>query len=220
MKLAVNNRKKTSAIGTVAAFLVGGFAVLLVILFAGSRSPGEDPQSVRERNRNIFLSPSVQYINPYAYGDTNEGDEMQKLADCVETLLTDAGFTVFRNDPDGTLEDAVALSNEKDIGLHLALHTNAYDGTVRGCEAFVDWGSRDSLKLADLLVDEITALGIKSRGVKKTSTLYETNYTEAEAVVLLEIEFHDNPDGAKWLIGNREHIAQAITDAILTYYEE
>lgn len=222
MKSAVNDRKKTSAIGIAAALLVGGLAVLLVILFAGSGHLGGDTRSAQERNRTIFLSPSVQYINPYAYGDTNEGDEMQTLADCVEILLTEAGFTVFRNDPDGTLEDAVALSNEKDIGLHLALHTNAHDGTVRGCEAYIKsgLGNGRSYRIADALVTGIADLGIRSRGVKKTDSFYETNQTEAEAVVLLEIEFHDNPDGAKWLVDNREQIAQTITDAILRYYEE
>ena len=209
-------------LGVLAALVVGGIAALIALLSVGLPELNAAMQDeVRELNRRIFLSPSVQYDNLYAWGDTSEGDEMQKLADIVETLLVEHGFDVLRSDPNGILEDAVALSNRKNIGLHLALHSNAaQEGVVRGCEAFVKRGSSNTLsrEIAALLVDEITALGTESRGVKRTDTLYETNHAEAEAVVLLEVDFHDNEEGAKWLLRNRNAIADAIAQAILTYY--
>jgi len=209
-------QRRMSLLGILAALFVGGIAAVIVAFFA-VRS--DTPETI-EKTRTIFLSPSVQYDNLYAYGDTNEGEQMQLLADALESLLKDEGFTVYRNDAEGSLEDAVERSNRRKIGLHLALHSNAaQEGEVRGCEAFVNRdASALSRDIAALLVDEITSLGTESRGVKKTSTLYETNHAKAEAVVLLEVDFHDNEGGAKWLILNREAIAQAIADAIFTYY--
>jgi len=214
----MNRKKQTSILAIAAAILLGG---VLAFTAVSLTDPAESPEK-EAKNRLIFLSPSVQYGNPYAWGDTSEGDEMQLLADMVEAMLKDKGFAVLRSDPEGSLEDAVARSNKKDVGLHLALHTNAsQDGTVRGCEAFVRSGLGNSLsqEIASLLVEEIAALGTTDRGVKKTATLYETNHADADAVVLLEVDFHDNTDGAKWLIEHRKTIAQAIADAVVTYYE-
>ena len=179
-----------------AALLVGAIAAVIMVSTVG-RNAGAN--GIPEPNRTIFLSPSVQYDNLYACGDTNEGEQMQLLADLLEPILTEKCFTVYRNNPQGSLSDSVALSNQKDIGLHLALHTNAsQNGETRGCEAFIRLGSGSRSKyMANILVDHITSLGTKSRGVKKTTSLYETNNAQADAVVLLEIDFHDNEDGSE-----------------------
>ena len=175
-----------------------------------------------ERNRTIFLSPSVQYGNLYAWGETNEGEQMQKLSKRVTNLLQEAGFTVYSNDPEGTLEDAVQLSNQWDIGLHLALHTNAAgeNAGVRGCEAFIPaQKNHESKQAAKKLISAICELGIRSRGVKEVDNLYELNGATADAVVLLEVEFHDDPDGARWIVEEEEAIAEAIVKAIEEYYK-
>ena len=226
MQMNVKHRKRSAIYGMLAALAAGGAAILLVMLLvvpqmAQPQTPLQQ-EPIPEKNRRIFLSPSVQYINAYAYGDTNEGEQMQLLAADVEALLTEAGFTVYCSRADDTLEDAVALSNRKNIGLHLALHTNAsQNGSARGCEVFVarDGASTYSIEAAELLLDAMVSVGSTSRGVKLTDTLYETNQAAAEAVVLLEVEFHDNEAGAKWIVTERETIAQAIADAVLAYYE-
>ena len=55
------------------------------------------------------------------------------------------------------------------------------------------------------------------RGVKTSKTLYEVNKTTAPAVIL-EVEFHDNPQGADWIVQNLEQIAQAIVQGVLDYF--
>jgi len=219
---SVKTNRKQSIFAILAALVIGGIAAIVML---SSVSSVNETHSVQEEqrilNRRIFLSPSVQYMNAYACGDTNEGDEMQLLADACEALLREEDFDVLRSDADKTLEDAVTLSNRKNIGLHLALHTNASEHhTARGCEAFIKRGTDNELsdKIAALLTDEISDLGTPNRGVKQTDSLYETNHTKAESVVLLEVDFHDSEDGAKWLIENRDVIAEAIVQAILTFY--
>ena len=225
MQMNVKHRKQSALYGVLAALAAGGAAILLVMLLIMPQMAQTAPsqqEPIHEKNRRIFLSPSVQDINAYAYGDTNECEQMQLLSEDVEALLTESGFTVFRSRADDTLEDAVVLSNRKNIGLHLALHTNAsQNGSARGCEVFVarDGASTYSIEAAELLLDAMVSIGSTSRGVKLTDTLYETNHAAAEAVVLLEVEFHDNEAGAEWIVTKRETIAQAIADAVLAYYE-
>ena len=36
----------------------------------------------------------------------------------------------------------------------------------------------------------------------------------------IEVDFHDKPDRALWIINNRDAIAQAITEGIIAYCEK
>lgn len=74
---------------------------------------------------NLFLSPSVQEYNPYINGLGSEEYYMNLVADAMEPYLISCGISFTRNDPDDTLQQAIALSNAGNYDFHLALHSNA-----------------------------------------------------------------------------------------------
>ena len=69
----------------------------------------------------VFLSPSTQEFN-VGYGDFGtEEYRMNRIADIVEELLKNQGYTVYRNNPDEKLSAAVRKSNEIGPDIHVAV---------------------------------------------------------------------------------------------------
>ena len=173
-------------------------------------------------DRVIFLSPSAQEYN-IGYGDYgSEEYRMNRIADIVEKMLRDQGYTVYRNNPNEKLSDAVRRSNEVNPDIHVALHSNASgEGfSAQGPEIFANRPNTPGDRLANLIYNEIMQIypdPTKGRGVLHTSSLYEIIRTNAPAV-LLEVAFHDNPEDAQWIINNEEQIAQAIVSGINSYF--
>ena len=173
-------------------------------------------------DRVIFLSPSAQEYN-IGYGDyCSEEYRMNRIADIVEKMLRDQGYTVYRNNPNEKLSDAVRRSNEVNPDIHVALHSNASgEGfSAQGPEIFANRPNTPGDRLANLIYNEIMQIypdPTKGRGVLHTSSLYEIIRTNAPAV-LLEVAFHDNPEDAQWIINNEEQIAQAIVSGINSYF--
>lgn len=87
--------------------------------------------------KKIYLSPSDQVRNIYAYGDTNEAAQCRKIASACKAALERNGFAVRTNFDDGTnaMYTRVAESNTWGADLHLCIHTNAGGG--KGAEAYV-----------------------------------------------------------------------------------
>ena len=172
----------------------------------------------------IFLSPSAQEYN-VGYGDFGtEEYRMNRIADILEKLLVEEGFTVYRNNPNEKLSAAVKKSNEIKPDIHVALHSNASgEGfNAQGPEIFANRPDTSGARLAQAIYDEIMEIypdPTKGRGVLYTSSLYEIVRTNAPAV-LLEVAFHDNPEDANWIIENEEQIAQAIANGINNYFNQ
>lgn len=172
--------------------------------------------------RVIFLSPSTQEFN-IGYGDFgSEEYRMNRIADIVERLLKEQGYTVYRNDPNEKLSAAVRKSNEIGPDIHVALHSNASGQgyNTQGPEIFANRPNTPGDKLANAIYDEIISIypdPTKGRGVLHTSTLYEIIRTAAPAV-LLEVAFHDNPEDAMWIMENENQIAQAVVNGINNYF--
>ena len=89
---------------------------------------------------NLFLSPSVQEYNRYINGLGSEEYYMNLVADAMEPYLISCGISFTRNDPDDTLQQAIALSNAGNYDFHLALHSNAAPpalaGQLQGCDIY------------------------------------------------------------------------------------
>lgn len=170
----------------------------------------------------IYLSPSAQEYN-IGYGDFgSEEYRMNRIADLVEKMLKNQGYTVYRNNPNEKLSQIVRESNEINPDIHVALHSNASgDGfNAQGPEIFANRPNTPGDRLANLIYNEIMQIypdPTKGRGVLHTSSLYEVIRTNAPAV-LLEVAFHDNPDDAEWIINNESQIAQAIVNGINSYF--
>lgn len=170
----------------------------------------------------VYLSPSTQEYN-VGYGDYGtEEYRMNRITDILEGILKKQGYTVYRNNPNEKLSEAVRKSNEIGPDIHVALHSNASanGNSAQGPEIFANRPNTPGARLAQDIYDEIVKIypyDNKGRGVLYTSSLYEIIRTNAPAV-LLEVAFHDNAEDANWIINNEEQIAQAVARGINTYF--
>ena len=176
-------------------------------------------------SKSVYLSPSIQEGN-IGYGDYGtEEKRMNEVCDVTQKHLLRHGLAVFRNRPDMTLTQVVLDSNAKDPTIHFAIHSNAFNGNVRGSEVFCHKFGGEDERLARLVYDEfMTIAPTKGRGVKEGKDrfgpgkpLYELSATVAPAA-LIEVAFHDQPDDAKWILENIEPIGMVIAKGILKYF--
>jgi len=119
-------------------------------------------------SKNVYLSPSIQEGN-IGYGDYGtEEKRMNEVCDVTQKHLLRHGLTVFRNRPNMTLTQVVLDSNTKDPTIHFAIHSNAFNGSVRGSEIYCHRFGGEGERLARLVYDELEAITpTKGRGVKE-----------------------------------------------------
>ena len=167
-------------------------------------------------NRIWYLSPSNQGAN---WGVGNYGSEkmqMNLLVDEIIPHLDRAGVSFHRAAADLSLTDRVKESNAMGAVFHLALHSNAGGkGKARGAVAY--YYSETGKVFGEKLVKALAALGQESNrsaNVKQEKTFYELRKTKAPAC-LLEVDFHDNPEGAAFLMNRRSEIAESIARVII-----
>ena len=165
---------------------------------------------------SVFLSPSDQLGNTYAYGDTNEAVVCQQISNMLEDKLNQYGVTV---DSDPNMYYAVDRSNKMRPDLHLAIHTNASPKhNVRGVRVFHFPESALGKAYAEKFFRALSGLYDGSHALKAHSSLYELKKTTSPAVYL-ELDFHDTVDGAKWLINNKELIADTLCNVIVDIFQ-
>ena len=164
----------------------------------------------------VALSPEDRASNTYAVGNTNERDQMRRVADLLEAALTRCGFAV-KNMQYGGMYDRVAEGNKWDADLYIALHSNGFDGTVAGTRVHC-YPSEKSRKIGKLIQDRIAPLspGTSERLVESTN-LYELRAPTMPAV-LPEFGFHDNPEEAQWIIDNVKLIAEETCRAVCEFF--
>ena len=163
----------------------------------------------------IYLSPSDQTANKYAYGETTEAIQCRKIADATEKALKRCGFSVINNKT-ASMADRVAESNKKKAALHVCIHTNAANGKVTGKRLF-SWDSKgEGHKAAKAVYDNLVCYGTSS-SIRPYPDLYEIKNSNAPCVYC-ECEFHDNKDSAKWIISNVAKIGESIAKGICKYF--
>lgn len=140
-----------------------------------------------------------------AVGILNESVEDRRVKDEVIRLLRLLGHTVYDCTVDGgtasqILAAIVKKCNEHTVDLDVSIHFNAGhndpngDGITTGTEAFVyNNESTIAKKYAQRVVDSISTLGFRNRGVKVNPSLYVLRNTNAQAV-LIECLFLDDKD--------------------------
>ena len=174
---------------------------------------------------DVYLSPSLQEWN-VGYGNYGtEEERMNQIADVVQYELERNGLTVARNNPSQTLQEVVAESNAIGPKVHVAIHSNASaSGNARGAEIYVHKFGGDAERLANDIYEYLTAISdVPGLGVKQGYTAfngkgyYELRRTKAPAV-LIEVDFHDNPAGAQFIIDHIYEIGVAIAKGILKYF--
>ena len=174
--------------------------------------------------RLVYLSPSNQTLNKYAYGGTNEAEQMQKVGKVVERLLVERGLTVYTADPSMDITSRANEANKMQPEVYCAIHSNSGGG--RGCEAFYHPDNAKSKSVAQFIYDEVAKVTTtpKDRGIKNGMAPFNgKGYAEIRtpklpiAHTLVEVEFHDNVELAKWIMNNIETIGTAIAKGICAY---
>ena len=169
--------------------------------------------------RKIFISPSNQNANTYAYGNTNEAVQCGRIGKATEAALQRCGFLTKLEQYD-TMQNRVLHSDQWGADMHLAIHTNATtQHTAGGTQVFFYAYNGFGNVACKAVFDELKGItpGSNAEVCKKNSALYEVHKPNATSVYC-EVEFHDVAAYAKWIIENTEQIAEAITRGVCAFY--
>ena len=164
----------------------------------------------------VFLSPSNQYDNVYAYGNTTEGVQCGKIADACKIALERSGVDVMLMH-DESMQTKCAESNKFGADLHVPIHTNAFNGSVMGTRMFC-YNTGKGMAACKAIFARVAPLSPgTSENIQVNPKLYEVR-VPAAPTAYLECEFHDTVEGARWLVENTTAIGEAIAHGICDYF--
>ncbi|WP_294465451.1 N-acetylmuramoyl-L-alanine amidase [uncultured Ruminococcus sp.] len=168
-------------------------------------------------SKKIYLSPSNQYSNTYATGNTNEMAQCDKIASATATALKRCGFEVKVGKSGDSMQNRCNESDNFKADIHMPIHTNACNGKITGgTRIFVLDSARKNAGQAVL-----NALGPISPGTADSLTyktdLYEINVPNA-LTIYVEVEFHDTKTGSDWICNNTTNIGEAICKGLCSYF--
>ena len=165
--------------------------------------------------KRVYLSPSDQRRNTYAVGGTTEDVQCGKIAEACRAALVRSGVEVMVGQYD-TMANRVAASNRFKADLHVPIHTNAANGKATGTHIFCYDASPSSAgyKACRAVLD---VLGPVTPGapdvVRAYPALYEVKHPAAPTVYI-EVDFHDVPAVAEWIIANTTIIGETIAKGL------
>ena len=174
----------------------------------------------------VFLSPSNQYSNTWAVGNTNEKVQAIAFADKLQALLEKQGVGVVRADD---VHPYSRIDHAKGCELIIPLHTNAYNKKVRGCRLYVYKKNKNtSTALASKNAKAMVAIQaeVDKLGMSREVLVYYdyANWTELSnaaaagiPAVYSESIFHDNVEDCKWYFANVDRLAEAYAKGICAY---
>lgn len=181
--------------------------------------------------KKIMVAASVQYGNLYSYGTRaeqiekyNEGTQLQQISDYIIAELTLYDVEIFRTVRGMDLNASAKLANDSGCTSYYAIHSNAGGGrgttALRQTSWYVPKAYRDkSAVMATELTNAIAGLGRINRGTYGRLNSWRGEwYSDLRQpkmpATILEIDFHDWPEAAAWIIGNKELIGRTIAQAI------
>lgn len=169
-----------------------------------------------------------------ANGDFYEWDINDKVANVLEVLLREQGYTVERLDDvsgqtDVSLNTRLARAKERGSDLHISIHQNALDdimwSNATGTETYYSHnGSWSAKELAqDIAQRMANYIGTVNRGAKGTTNeLFITREFTRSGIdaILIEGLFMDNEQDVQTMQTDEyiESYAQAIFDGIVSTY--
>ena len=166
--------------------------------------------------KKVFLSPSDQFSNKYAYGNTTEGVQCGKIANYCKAALERSGVDVMLMH-DKSMSEKCAASNKFGADLHVPIHTNAFNGVVMGTRMFCYNRTGKGMAACKAIFNELAPISPgKSENIQVNADLYEVR-VPAAPTAYIECEFHDTKAGAKWIVENTEKIGEAIAKGICKY---
>ncbi len=167
---------------------------------------------------NIFLSPSCQVHNIYAYGNTNEHVQCRRIAEAAMNYLQGYDCKVKMAEQAWSIMNRVVEAKAFNADFYICIHTNAAANTAaKGAETYFYPADTAGKAFAERLLNDITALGIAKRRCMAQTTLGELRYPACTRTYI-EVDFHSNPERAKWIIENTEQIGERIAKSITEYF--
>lgn len=175
--------------------------------------------------KRVYLSPSDQRRNTYAVGSTTEDVQCGRIAAACKTALERSGVEVMVGQY-APMADRVAASNRFKADLHVPIHTNAANGKATGTHLFCYSNTKDAK--GNYIIDKNSAgykacksvldvLGPLTPGtpdvIRAYPTLYEVKHPAAPTVYI-EVDFHDVPRVAEWIIANTTVIGETIAKGL------
>ena len=174
----------------------------------------------------VYLSPAYHYFNRCAVPGCDETTHNNLYIDQLEVYLTACGIDwkrgprrVPKSNEDGNelMIRAVEESDAWGADVHYISHTNAYDGTVRGCRPMIYPGSARGKRLAEAMVAERRKIYDQPITLFERGDLYELR-VPAAASYYEEHVFHDNAEDAAWFHGNLRAIAESAARGLCSYF--
>ena len=167
--------------------------------------------------KKVYLSPSDQTSNRYAYGNTTEAVQCGKIAEACRLALVRCGIEVKVGQYD-TMANRCAASNAFGADLHVPIHTNAFNGKVTGTRMFCYNSNGEGYKACQAIFDVVSPITPgTSESISVNSDLFEVR-VPAAPTAYIECEFHDNADTAKWIIEHTTDLGEAIAHGICNYF--
>lgn len=164
-----------------------------------------------------FLSPSNQRANKYSYGNYTEDVICGQIAQACKKALERCGITVGLNHY-GSLAEKCNAANNGGYDAFVSIHSNAHNGAVTGTRIFTYGNGVNETKLAKCIFDVLAPYTPgTSENIKPYPELYEMKATKM-AACLVEVDFHDVPSVAKWIVGHTTEIGEKIAEGICKYY--
>lgn len=165
--------------------------------------------------KRVYLSPSDQRRNTYAVGNTTEAIQCGRIAHVCKTALERSGVKVMLGQYD-TMANRVAESNRFKVDLHVPIHTNACNGNASGTHIFCYSADQNSAgyKACKAVLDVLGPVTPGSPDVIRAyPALYEVKHPTAPTVYI-EVDFHDVPSVAEWIIDNITLIGETIAHGL------
>ena len=165
----------------------------------------------------VYLSPSNQTDNRYAYGNTTEAEQCGKIAEACRAALERSGVTVMVGHMPA-MQEKVRQSDAFGAELHVPIHTNAFNGKVMGTRMFCYNAAGKGMAACKAIFAQLAPITPgESENIQVNDKLYEVRSPKAPTAYI-ECEFHDNPTSAKWIVENTALMGETIARGICDYF--
>lgn len=183
----------------------------------------------------LYISPTNQVHNAYSYGSTNEMEQCAKIAKAVGKEL--ANYVVDYKVGDETKMMWITDYNGKLVGgrikdaidwkanYYIEIHTNAAGSvpqtSASGAVMLIRMLS-DRKSLAEAMIKALNAIApVKSNRSSPVTDGYSKGYgavcypeNNNVKALMIEVNFHDYPAIAKWIIENSSEIGKTIAQTL------
>ena len=167
-------------------------------------------------SKRVYISPSDQTENRYAWGNTNEHVQCQKIAEAEAAALRRSGVEVKLAAFGTTMAQRCAESDAWHADIHNCVHTNACNKQVMGTRLFCYAIPGKGYDACKAVFAELAPLSPGTSENIQVNPIYEVRVPDAPSVYC-ECEFHDSIQGARWIVEHTTDIGEAIAKGLCKY---